>query len=140
MGFTLTHIRTGQKKSFTTKALLEILGDRVNDEIRINGERYRISSATSSDSGSGTGEYPASWRPDWKKVDITVLVWGQTQFPFSASFSDPEGLFLVVNGALYDYGLKSAFHINNGILYWHGAFILEVHDTIYIKYLTLISN
>jgi hypothetical protein len=65
---------------------------------------------------------------------------GQTQFSISINTSDPEGLFLAVNGAIYDYGINSAFDIDSGTLNWHGGFNLEPSDHVYIKYLTLTSN
>ena len=33
MGFTLKHLRTGEIRTFSTKEVLEMLGDLVNDEI-----------------------------------------------------------------------------------------------------------
>ncbi len=44
MGFTLRHLRTGETKAFSTKEVLEMLGDPVNDEIVVHNEVYRISS------------------------------------------------------------------------------------------------
>jgi hypothetical protein len=71
---------------------------------------------------------------------MTVGVSGQTQFSISINTSDPEGLFLAVDGAIYDYGINSAFDIDSGTLNWHGGFNLEPSDHVYIKYLTLTSN
>ena len=42
MGFTLRHLRTGETKAFSTREVLEMLGDPVNDEIVVHNEVYRI--------------------------------------------------------------------------------------------------
>ena len=47
MEFTLTQLRTGETKNFGIKDLLEFLGDKINDEIIMGSEVYRISSAVS---------------------------------------------------------------------------------------------
>lgn len=138
MEFTLIHLRTAEQKVFSTKDLLQILGDRINDEIEISGERYRISSVASI-GGGGTVDN-STWRADWQKLPITVSSSAQTQFSINVNTTDPEGLFLVVNGAIYDYGINSAFDIDSGTLNWHGGFNLEPTDHVYIKYLTLVNN
>lgn len=139
MQFILTHINTGAQQTFSTKDLLGILGDRINDEIEIKGQRYRISTAFSVDSSGGEGTVPQTWRADWQKLPITIDSNGQIEFVVQVSVADPEGLFLVINGALYDYGQNSAFHIDGEKLFWHGGFNLETTDSMYIKHLT-ISN
>jgi len=88
----------------------------------------------------GVATVTSPWRADWQKIPITVDVSGQLQFTVNLATNDPEGLFLAVNGAIYDYGINSAFDINSGILNWHGGFNLEPTDHIYIKYLTLTNN
>jgi hypothetical protein len=138
MAFTLTHIRTGAQKNFGVREILELLGDSINDEISIHGERYRIGNLQGDLEGVATVTSP--WRADWQKIPITVDVSGQLQFTVNLATNDPEGLFLAVNGAIYDYGINSAFDINSGILKWHGGFNLEPTDHIYIKYLTLTNN
>lgn len=134
MAYTLTHIPTGQQRNFTVREILELLGDPINDEIIIHGQRYRIQNVQGDIGGGGGGGITSA---DWKKQTIAVNYSGQNSFEVNISTIDPEGLFLVVNGALYDYGNEGAFHIAQNILHWHGNFNLETTDNIYIKYLTL---
>lgn len=134
MAFALTHVRTGLQVVFTVRELLELLGDPINDEILIHGQAYRIASVQG-DLGGGTGSANSV---DWKKQTLTVGQSGQSSFEISIVPNDPEGLFLVVNGALFDYGTDGAFHIENGKLYWHGRFQLEPTDIVYLKYVTLV--
>jgi len=47
MEFTLTQLRTGETQNFGIKDLLEFLGDKINDEIIMGSEVYRLSSAVS---------------------------------------------------------------------------------------------
>jgi hypothetical protein len=134
MAFTLTHIRTGEDQLFTIQVLLEKLGDPINDEIIINGEAYRIASVQE-DSSTGGGTVSSNW----VRESIEVTQRDQTEFEVDINTSDPEGLFLVVNGALFDYGQNGAFHIEGTTLFWHGRFNLSPTDQVYIKYLTLNS-
>jgi hypothetical protein len=134
MAFTLTHIRTGEDQLFTIQVLLEKLGDPINDEIIINGEAYRIASVQE-DSSTGGGTVSSNW----VRQSIEVTQSDQTEFEVDINTSDPEGLFLVVNGALFDYGQNGAFHIEATTLFWHGRFNLSPTDQVYIKYLTLNS-
>jgi hypothetical protein len=134
MAFTLTHIRTGEDQLFTIQVLLEKLGDPINDEIIINGEAYRIASVQE-DSSTGGGSISSNW----VRESIEVTQSDQTEFEVDINTSDPEGLFLVVNGALFDYGQNGAFHIEGTTLFWHGRFNLSPTDQVYIKYLTLNS-
>ncbi len=134
MAFTLTHIRTGEDQLFTIQVLLEKLGDPINDEIIINGEAYRIASVQE-DSSTGGGTVSSNW----VRQSIEVTQSDQTEFEVDINTSDPEGLFLVVNGALFDYGQNGAFHIEGTTLFWHVRFNLSPTDQVYIKYLTLNS-
>jgi hypothetical protein len=134
MAFTLTHIRTGEDQLFTIQVLLEKLGDPINDEIIINGEAYRIASVQE-DSSTGGGTVSSNW----VRESIEVTQSDQTEFEVDINTSDPEGLFLVVNGALFDYGQNGAFHIESTTLFWHGRFNLSPTDQVYIKYLTFNS-
>lgn len=131
MAFTLTHVRTGEQQTFSIQVLLEKLGDPINDEITINGETFRIASVKESASGG------AMVSSHWQREAIEVTQSDQTEFEVNINTSDPEGLFLVVNGALFDYGQNGAFHIEGTTLYWHGRFNLSPTDQVYIKYLTL---
>ncbi|MBP5994248.1 MAG: hypothetical protein KA736_00980 [Crocinitomicaceae bacterium] len=134
MAFKLTHIRTGEDQLFTIQVLLEKLGDPINDEIIINGEAYRIASVQE-DSSTGGGTVSSNW----VRQSIEVTQSDQIEFEVDINTSDPEGLFLVVNGALFDYGQNGAFHIEGTTLFWHGRFNLSPTDQVYIKYLTLNS-
>lgn len=138
MAFTLTKIRTGEQQNFTVREILELLGDPINNEIVIRGESYRINNVQG-DLSSG-GSDTSTWKADWQKIPITVGSSGQTQFSVNVNTNDPEGLFLAVNGAIYDYGINSAFDISSGTLNWHGGFNLEPTDHVYIKFLTLTNN
>ena len=129
MAFTLTHIRTGEPQTFTVQVLLEKLGDPINDEIIIKGEAYRIAGVQESATGTVSG--------NWQRETLEVTESDQTEFEVDINTTDPEGLFLVVNGALFDYGLNGAFHITGTTLYWHGRFNLSPSDQVYIKFLTL---
>jgi hypothetical protein len=133
MAFTLTHIRTGEQRDFTIREILQLLGDPVNNEILIRGESFRINDVQG-DIGGG------NWRADWQKIPMAIEQSGQTEFSIDLNTNDPEGLFLAVNGAIYDYGINSAFDIDSGTLNWHGGFNLEPTDHVYIKYLTLTTN
>ncbi len=133
MAFTLTHIRTGEQRGFTIREILQLLGDPVNNEILIRGESFRINDVQG-DIGGG------NWRADWQKIPMAIEQSGQTEFSIDLNTNDPEGLFLAVNGAIYDYGINSAFDIDSGTLNWHGGFNLEPADHVYIKYLTLTTN
>lgn len=132
MAFTLTHIRTGEQQTFTIQVLLEKLGDPINDEITINGEAFRIASVQE-EASTGGGMVSSNWQ----REAIEVTQSDQTEFEVNINTSDPEGLFLVVNGALFDYGQNGAFHIEGTTLFWHGRFNLSPTDQVYIKYLTL---
>ena len=125
---------TGASGSIYAQVLLEKLGDPINDEIIINGEAYRIASVQE-DSSTGGGTVSSNW----VRQSIEVTQSDQTEFEVDINTSDPEGLFLVVNGALFDYGQNGAFHIEGTTLFWHGRFNLSPTDQVYIKYLTLNS-
>jgi hypothetical protein len=139
MLFKLTGIRNRIQKTFSTKDILGLVGDRVNDEIRFGKEKYRISSLQEVDAGDGNSGN-LIWQPEWIKVNLIVTESGQVKFPFEPAVSDPEGLFLVVNGAMFDHGSHSAFHVEGSSLFWHSLFQLETTDVIYIKFLTLNHN
>lgn len=135
MAFQIRKVGSGSVATFTIQDLLGLLGDPVNDEVRIHGRQYRISSAVELDGGGGTvGALPL---PDWQRTPLVVSQSGQTAFQAELPATDPEGLLLVVNGAVYDHGPDSAFHVQGGTLYWHGPFALETSDSIYLKHLIL---
>jgi hypothetical protein len=147
MAFEIRKVGSTLKKTFDIRDILRLLGDRINDEVRIDDVAFRISSATEldgGDGGSGGGVIDPSSIPlplvDWIRVQLQVTESGQTYFPVTVPYGDPEGYFLVVNGAMYDHGINSAFHITEATLVWHGGFTLEVGDRVYLKYLTLKKN
>jgi hypothetical protein len=143
MAFEIRKVGSTSKKTFNIRDLLALLGDKTNDEVRIGDISYRISTATELDGGGGgsVGVIDPANLPlpivDWIKVPIEITQAAQAYFPVSVPYGDPEGLFLVVNGAMYDHGVNSAFHISEDTLIWHGGFNLEVSDNMYLKYLTL---
>jgi hypothetical protein len=146
MAFEIRKVGSTLKKTFDIRDILRLLGDRINDEVRIDDVAFRISSATELDGGGdgGGGVIDPSSIPlplvDWIRVQLQVTESGQTYFPVTVPYGDPEGYFLVVNGAMYDHGINSAFHITEATLVWHGGFTLEVGDRVYLKYLTLKKN
>ena len=132
MGFTLKHLRTGEIRTFSTKEVLEMLGDPVNDEIVVHNEVYRISSFVGNDSG---------------EVVLPTMKWMQTRFTYSGKLGntfpfpvsiDVKALFFSITGVLYEYGSDKDFHTDGTNLYWHGSFTLEATDVILVKYLQII--
>jgi hypothetical protein len=139
MAFSIQRVGATESETFTTVDILRILGDKVNDEIKINGHAYRLS--TVQEFGGNGGSVDPSLIPlpsvDWIRTPLNIITGGQTNFQVNVPINDPEGLLLVVNGAMYDYGNDAAFHLEGNNLYWHGGFTLEITDRIYLKYLTL---
>ncbi|MFZ4426662.1 MAG: hypothetical protein ACOYOO_05850 [Saprospiraceae bacterium] len=149
MAFRIKKLGEATYKTFTMRDLLALVGDTVNDEVRIAGEVFRISTAEEIESsGGGTGgggggdnAIPAPMplpTVDWIRIPITVGTPGQETFNVQLPLDDLEGLFLVVNGAVYDAG--SNFHVQESSLQWHGSFPLDVNDTVYLKYLSISSS
>lgn len=130
MGFTLRHLRTAEVEHFSTKELLEILGDKVNDEILLNGEVYRISSFEATDSGDFVA--PTFL---WESIQLQAAN-NATIFPFTGS-SETIGLIFSINGVLYEYGLTKDFHVENGQLIWHGGFSIDAKDRLVVKWLKI---
>lgn len=126
MTFILQNIRSGQPKEFSIKDLLSILGDPVNDEIRIGKQRFRISTCV--ELGGTEGE-----ANQWLKIPITVTVNGQTQFAIQLDTSNLDGIFMVVNNLVYDH--NTSFTVSPTTLNWIGEFPLEISDSVYIKQL-----
>jgi hypothetical protein len=133
MGFTLRHILTGESINFSTKEILEMLGDTVNDEIIVHDEVYRISSFSGTDSGDG-----AVPKLVWQNMNFKLSPKVETQniFPFVLD-TDGSNLFFTVNGVVYEYGIDKDYHTDGKFLYWHGGFNLDFNDIIYVKYLGL---
>jgi hypothetical protein len=139
MAFSIQRVGATESETFSIGDILRMLGDKVNDEIKINGHAYRLS--TVQEFGGDGGSVDPSLIPlptvDWIRTPLDIITAGQTNFHVSVPINDPEGLLLVVNGAMYDYGSDAAFHMEGNNLYWHGGFTLEITDRIYLKYLTL---
>lgn len=139
MAFSIQRVGATESEIFSMIDVLRILGDKVNDEIKINGNAYRLS--TVQEFGGDGGSVDPSLIPlptvDWIRTPLDIITAGQTNFQVNIPINDPEGLLLVVNGAMYDYGSDAAFHMEGNNLYWHGGFTLEITDRIYLKYLTL---
>lgn len=139
MAFSIQRVGATESETFSIGDILRMLGDKVNDEIKINGHAYRLS--TVQEFGGDGGSVDPSLIPlptvDWIRTPLDIITAGQTNFQVSVPINDPEGLLLVVNGAMYDYGSDAAFHMEGNNLYWHGGFTLEITDRIYLKYLTL---
>lgn len=129
MSFSLRTIRDNHSKVFSIRKILELLGETINDEIRIDGKAYRISSFLALDSSGGTGQIII-----WQTLDLWVTQDAQQLFPLSDSISDFTNIQLYVNGVLYTYGILESYHISGDNLHWHGEFILETSDQIQLKY------
>ncbi len=126
MTFILQNIRSGQPKEFSIKDLLSILGDPVNDEIRIGKQRFRISTCVELCGAEGEAK-------QWLKIPLTVNANGQTQFTIQLDTSNLDGIFMVVNNLVYDH--NTSFTVSTTTLTWTGDFPLEQTDTVYIKQL-----
>ncbi len=139
MALSIQRVGATESETFTTVDILRILGDKVNDEIKINGHAYRLSTVQEFGGNGGTVDPSLIPLPsvDWIRTPLNIITGGQTNFQVNVPINDPEGLLLVVNGAMYDYGNEAAFHLEGNNLYWHGGFTLEITDRIYLKYLTL---
>jgi len=129
VSFSLRTIRDNHSKVFSIRKILELLGETINDEIRIDGKAYRISSFLALDSSGGTGQIII-----WQTLDLWVTQDAQQLFPLSDSISDFTNIQLYVNGVLYTYGILESYHISGDNLHWHGEFILETSDQIQLKY------
>ncbi len=126
MAFILQNIRSGQETEFSIKDILNLLGDPVNDEIRIGKKKFRISSCQELSSGAGEDR-------QWVKTTLNVTANGQTQFNVPIGQNNIDGIFMVVNNLVYDY--NTSFTVNATTVFWNGEFPLETTDTVYIKQL-----
>ncbi len=126
MAFILQNIRSGQETEFSIKDILNLLGDPVNDEIRLGKKKYRISTCQELSSGAGEDR-------QWVKTTLNVTANGQTQFNVPIGQNNIDGIFMVVNNLVYDY--NTSFTVNATTVFWNGEFPLETTDTVYIKQL-----
>jgi hypothetical protein len=129
MAFTLKEVRTGQLRTFSAKVLLELIGDRINDEIIIREEVYRISSCVDFSLGGGT-----TATIDWITQELSVGTNGETVFYNPELITDTDAVFLTVNSVLYQYGVDRDFHIQGNKIFWHGGFNLETNDRVVLRY------
>jgi hypothetical protein len=132
MAFTLKEIRTGQLRTFSAKEILELIGDRINDEIIIRDEVFRISSCMDlslGDLGSGS-----SANIDWITLELNIASNGETVFYNPELITDTDSVFLTVNSVLYQYGVNRDFHIQGNHVFWHGGFDLEITDRVVLRY------
>jgi hypothetical protein len=138
MAFRLKDVRTGTVRSFTTREILSLLGDSINDEILIGQHRYRISSCEETDSGGGG--VPDYYQIDWQKFQLPVTQGNQTLFSLPHDIADAESVFLTINNVLYEHGENRDFHLQDRELYWHGGFPLDTNDRVVVRYPLLVVN
>lgn len=124
MNFTIKTLR-GQTRTLGIQDLLGLFGDKINDEIVIGGDTYRISTAQSTGS--------AATAVDWVITPLTVQASGQDRFQLPQAILDPESAFFTVNNVDYTHGVH--YHFEDTELIWHQAFALEPSDEVHIKYL-----
>ena len=133
MAFTLKAVRSGQIKTFSAKEILELIGDRINDEIIIRDEVYRISSCVDFSLGGGGGGSTAG-SIDWVTLELTMAANGETVFYNPEVITDTDSVFLTVNSVLYQYGVDRDFHIEGDRLFWPGGFDVEMNDRVVLRY------
>ena len=123
MNFQIQTLR-GEQKTLGIQDLLGLLGDKINDEIIIGDDTYRISTAQSV--GSVATEV------DWVITPLTVQASGQDRFQLPLAILDSESAFFTVNNVDYTHGVH--YHFEDKALVWHQAFALEQSDEVHIKY------
>lgn len=123
MNFSIKTLR-GEQKTLGIQDLLGLLGDKINDEIIIGDDTYRISTAQSV--GSVATEV------DWVITPLTVQASGQDRFQLPLAILDSESAFFTVNNVDYTHGVH--YHFEDKELVWHQAFALEQSDEVHIKY------
>ena len=128
MAFSLSKVSDGERKLFSNKLLLEILGDVINDEIFIDGEAFRISSFIN------IGEEGSGQNIVFQTIEIPISQDNQTEFNLTQDIQDPKNAFLVINHVLYRFGQQLDFYITDRMLYWHGGFPLEASDQMYLRF------
>lgn len=129
MIFSLKKVINGNINIFEFKKILEILGDKINDEIHIDGHAFRISSYEGFDGAGGTGESTI-----WIEASLRIITAGQSTIQLNQEVYQQSSLMLYINGIYYEYGIEESYHIVNNILRWHGSFELEPTDEIVLKY------
>ena len=94
MNFQIQTLR-GEQKTLGIQDLLGLLGDKINDEIIIGDDTYRISTAQSV--GSVATEV------DWVITPLTVQASGQDRFQLPLAILDSESAFFTVNNVDYTH-------------------------------------
>lgn len=123
MNFSIKTLR-GQTRTLGIQDLLGLFGDKINDEIIIGDDTFRISTAQSIGS--------AATAVDWVITPLEVKHTAQTHFSLPMAIGDPESAFFTVNNVDYTHGVH--YHFEGAELVWHQAFALETTDEVYIKY------
>ena len=123
MNFTIKTLR-GQTRTLGIQDLLGLFGDKINDEIIIGDDTFRISSAESIGSAASA--------VDWVITPLTVQATGQEHFSLPMAIGDPESAFFTVNNVDYTHGVH--YHFEGTELVWHQAFALETTDEVFVKY------
>ena len=126
MGFEVRKVRDGERVSFSIREILKLLGDKINDEIQIEGEVYRISSCRETSSVS------LEQTLNWVEIQIQVDYESQSIFTIEIQTEDYESIQLKVNSIPYSY--EKDFHIEQARLLWHGEFSLDPSDQITLSY------
>lgn len=132
MPFILKKVRSGENKTFTAREILGLIGDKINDEIIIEGEVFRISSCQEI---SGGGLFIM----DWISRILDIRFDGDTVFFMPDTIEDKESVFLTVNNVLYTHGVLADYHIEADRIYWHGSFALETTDKMVVRYPIVIT-
>jgi hypothetical protein len=123
MSFTINTL-SGQTLTLSMASVLRLVGDAINDEVVLDGQVCRISSAQD--------VVPPSLAIDWVITPLPVTQSGQTVFQLPVVITDPESAFLTINNIGYVHGLH--YKIQGDRLDWYGDFVLEPTDDVNIKY------
>lgn len=137
MAFSLLEKRSGITRNFSTRDLLDLIGDRINDEIILKEEVYRISSCQELSIPSEPG-LPSG--VDWVTHELIVEENGQRIFGQNEPIADTDAIFLTVNSVLYQYGTNRDFHLHEQQIHWHGGFELEPSDRVVLRYPVAITE
>ena len=129
MSFLLTPLQSEDSETFSTKEILELLGDPINDEILIKGKPYRLSSFI----GLGAEDIDLN-NFVLNEEEIVVPAIHNNQFTIINPFR-PDKSLVFINGINYRHGVNKDFHVMNKNLIWHGQIDLAENDTIVIRYL-----
>ncbi|MFN9111161.1 MAG: hypothetical protein ACK5XN_13960, partial [Bacteroidota bacterium] len=82
MPFEIRKVGSTVKKTFNIRDILRLLGDKVNDEVRIDDVSYRISSATELPTGGGSG---GAGIIDPSTIPLPLVDWIRVPIPITQS-------------------------------------------------------